>query len=203
MNIERMIIGAFAVNTYLIFNEDTKEAFVIDPGACPKELLQRLEDKKLLGILLTHGHMDHIGGVKELLAAHPAPVYAGANERALLSDPRLNLSGMMGGPISLKADVEVNDGDTIPFGKENIEVMALPGHTAGGVGYLIGNVIFSGDTLFQGSIGRTDFPTGDYETLIRSVEEKIFECPDETLILSGHGEKTTVGIEKTTNPFFL
>lgn len=203
MNIERMIIGAFAVNTYLIFDEVTKEAFVIDPGACPKELVQKLDGKKLLGILLTHGHMDHIGGVKDLLGTHPAPLYAGANERALLSDPRLNLSGMMGDPISLKVDIEVNDGNTIPFGKKNIEVLALPGHTAGGVGYLIGNVLFSGDTLFQGSIGRTDFPTGDYETLIRSVEEKIFQLPNETLILSGHGEKTTVGIEKTTNPFFL
>lgn len=203
MNIERMIIGAFAVNTYLIVDEDTNEAFVIDPGACPKELLQRLKGKKLLGILLTHGHVDHIGGVTELIEAHHAPLYAGANERALLSDARLNLSGMMGVPLSLKADVEVNDGDTIPFGKSTIRVLALPGHTAGGVGYLIGDVLFSGDTLFQGSIGRTDFPTGDYETLIRSVEEKIFTLPDNTLILSGHGEKTTVGIEKTTNPFFL
>lgn len=203
MKIERMIIGAFAVNTYLIYHEVSKEAFVIDPGACTVELLERLEDKKLLGILLTHGHVDHIGGVEKLLENHHTTLYAGVYERALLSDPMLNLSGLMGEATSLKADVELSDGDNIPFGTSTVKVISLPGHTSGGLGYLMGDVLFCGDTLFQGSIGRTDFPTGNYETLIQSVENKIFKLPDQTLILPGHGEKTTVAIEKMTNPFFL
>ena len=205
MKIKQLTLGDFQANCFLIIDESSKEIIVIDPGAQGENLIDlfKIEGYIPKMILLTHGHIDHIGGVEALIKEYAIPVYAGEKERKLLENPMLNLSGMMGLGISIQADVFLKEFDEIKFHDATIRVIETPGHTKGGISYLMHDVIFTGDTLFQGSIGRTDFPTGDFDEIMRSIIHKILVYPDEYIICPGHGFQTTVGEEKRKNPFVL
>ncbi len=196
--------GPLQVNTYLVFDE-AKEAFLVDPGSYLKQISNKITEKELdlKYIVLTHGHGDHIGGIKQFKADFPdVKVVALDAEKETLNDSVLNNSKiLLGGEVTLDADVYVHDGETMKVGNMDLKFMATPGHTPGGMSILVGDKVFCGDTLFKGSIGRSDMPGGDYLALINSIKTKLFTLPDETKVYPGHMYKTTIGWEKKHNPF--
>jgi glyoxylase-like metal-dependent hydrolase (beta-lactamase superfamily II) len=190
----------------MIVNEETKETLIIDPGAEAARLSERIRSEGLLpvAILLTHGHFDHAGAVAELKEMYKIPVYAHEEEKKVLEDPMLNLTGMWSSrPVRYQADIFVRDGDILELAGFTIRVIFTPGHTQGGCCYYFeGNkVLASGDTLFHGSIGRTDFPGGSMSRLVRGIREKLLDLPGDTEVLPGHDMRTTIGYEKQYNPF--
>ncbi len=206
MKIENFVLGPVGTNCYIVINEGTKECFLVDMAACPPELVSHIKNSGLTvkAVLLTHGHFDHIMGLDRFLEEFPAPVYACAAEKELLESPQLNSSsGMLGQPYTFHGAQYVKDGDLLDIAGMKIQVIQTPGHTIGGCCYYIADeqTLFSGDTLFRASIGRTDLPTGSMGALVRSVKEKILVLPDETRVYPGHMEETTVGYEKKYNPF--
>ena len=206
MKIENFVLGPVGTNCYIVINEGTKECFLVDMAACPPELVSHIKNSGLTvkAVLLTHGHFDHIMGLDRFLEEFPAPVYACAAEKELLESPQLNSSsGMLGQPYTFHGAQYVKDGDLLDIAGMKIQVIQTPGHTIGGCCYYIADeqTLFSGDTLFRASIGRTDLPTGSMGALVRSVKEKILVLPDETGVYPGHMEGTTVGYEKKYNPF--
>ena len=196
--------GPLRVNTYLVWDE-TKEAFLVDPGSYLKQITNKVIEKELnlKYIVLTHGHGDHIGGIAQFKADFPdATVVALDLEKETLGDPVLNNSAViLGGKIAMDADLYVHDGETLQVGNMDLKIVATPGHTPGGMSILLEDIVFCGDTLFKGSIGRSDMPGGDYLTLIDSIKSKLFTLPDETKVYPGHMGKTTIGWEKKHNPF--
>ena len=206
MKIENFVLGPVGTNCYIVINEGTKECFLVDMAACPPELVSHIKNSGLTvkAVLLTHGHFDHIMGLDRFLEEFPAPVYACAAEKELLESPQLNSSsGMLGQPYTFHGAQYVKDGDLLDIAGMKIQVIQTPGHTIGGCCYYIADeqTLFSGDTLFRASIGRTDLPTGSMGALVRSVKEKILVLPDETRVYPGHMVETTVGYEKKYNPF--
>lgn len=155
------------------------------------------------GILLTHGHFDHIWGTKELRELTGAKLYALEAERELLQSAKMNVSSQVGRTYTVDADVYLKDGEELTLAGMTFQVIATPGHTGGGCCYYFKEAGFlvSGDTLFRDSVGRTDFPTGSMGTLVRSIKDKLFVLPDETKVYPGHGDSTTIGHEKKYNPF--
>ena len=206
VKIESMVLGAVATNCYFVINEETKEAIVIDPADRADRILKKAAEEglTLAAVLLTHGHGDHIMAVPELREKTGIPVYACKAEEELLADPNQNLSAMLfGKPLSLKADVWTCDEQELTVAGMKFRVLFTPGHTPGGCCYYSreAGVLFSGDTLFCGSVGRTDFPGGSMGTLTRSIREKLMPLPDETAVYAGHQDETTVGAERRYNPF--
>ena len=206
MKIEKFVLGPMGTNCYIAVNEENGECFLVDPAAWPQELSSyiRTGGKKLLAVLLTHGHFDHIMGLDRFLEEFPVPVYACGAEKELLENAQMNSSaGMLGQPYTFSGAQFVKDGDLLQIAGMNIQVIQTPGHTIGGCCYYIAEekVLFSGDTLFRASVGRTDLPTGSMGALVRSVKERILVLPDETRVYPGHMEETTVGYEKKYNPF--
>lgn len=209
VQITTIVAVPFEENAYVAQLTDRKDCLVVDPGLEPEKILRHLDSNHLVveAILNTHGHGDHIGGNGALKRRWPqARLIIGTDDAEKLSDPELNLSAVFGFPmISPEADVLVNDGDKLSIAGFELEVLALPGHSAGHVAYLWRQheppIVFVGDVIFAGSVGRTDFPDGDFDQLARGIREKLFTLPDETILLSGHGPSTTVGREKRTNPF--
>lgn len=213
LKIGRMILGMCQTNCYFLYREGGKDAVVVDPADKGKNICGALKKNgfRVEGILLTHGHFDHIWGLDELRNAvnaeregrEPVKAYACAAERELLGNARLNVSGGAGRRCETYADVYVNDGEEITLGDISCRVIATPGHTEGGCCYYFeeAGILVSGDTLFAESVGRTDFPTGDGRTLVRSIREKLFVLPEDTRVYPGHGESTTIGHEKAYNPF--
>ena len=196
--------GTLRVNTYLVFDE-TKEAFLVDPGSYLKQISNKIIEKELnlKYIVLTHGHGDHIGGIQQFKADFPdVKVVALDLEKETLNDPVKNNSAViLGGLVSMDADEYVSEGTILMVGNMNLKVIATPGHTPGGMSILLDDIVFCGDTLFKGSIGRSDMPGGDYLALINSIKTKLFTLPDETKVYPGHMGKTTIGWEKKHNPF--
>lgn len=198
-------IGMLQANCYLFACDITKKGVLIDPGDGAAELLRWIEKfgVEIEYILLTHGHMDHIGAVEELRGRLKAKVAIHQADAEMLINSQANLSSAFSMPIvNGAADVLLTDGQIITIGQERIQVLATPGHTTGGVCYLTSAGLFSGDTLFSGAVGRTDFPGGSHAQLIKSIKEKLFVLPDETTIYPGHGLISTIGLEKKDNPFF-
>lgn len=197
------VVGPVSTNCYFLYNKETKEGIIVDPGDEPAKLLAYLKDKeiKLQAILLTHGHFDHIGAVSELKKSFDVPVYAARAEKEVLLQPQKNLSGQMGETISLEADKYLEDGETIELLGQEVRCLLTPGHTCGGMCYYFPKegIVFSGDTLFQESVGRTDFPTGNMSTLIRSIREKLFVLAPATRVYPGHGMMTSIENEKMFN----
>lgn len=205
LRVEQYVVGPVMTNCYFAVNEGTNELLIIDPGDSANYLISKIKEKELkpIAVLLTHGHFDHIMAVGEIKAAFDIPVYAAEDEREILGDARINLSAQMSSPVSLEADCQLKDGDTVKLLGQEVVCILTPGHTKGGMCYYFkkAGVLFSGDTLFQESVGRTDFPTGSMSTLIRSIREKLFVLPPAVQVYPGHGPMTSIENEKMYNLF--
>ena len=205
MKIVNIPTGMLQANTYLVCDETSRLGFIVDLGGYSKELKNIIEknDIQIQYIVLTHGHGDHIGGVQEHLKDFPdAKVVCSRAEEKMLLDPDLNEAHHFGPEkVSFKPDILVDDGDTLTVGNMTMKFIMTPGHTEGGMCILIDDVLFSGDTLFCRSIGRTDLAGGDFRTIMESIKKKLFLLPDETQVLPGHMGPTTIGFEKENNPF--
>lgn len=205
MKIEHYVVGMVGTNCYFAVNEVTKECLIIDPGDNANMLADRITDGGYtpVAVLLTHGHFDHIMGVEGLRTRFGIPVYVHEDDVEMLERPELNAGAMIGASVSIKADQTVKDGDLLNLAGMEIHVLHTPGHTPGGVCYYFPKeeVLFSGDTLFCESVGRTDLPGGSMSALIRSIREKVFKLPDLTIVYTGHGEPTRISDEKRGNPY--
>ena len=199
-----IVLGFLENNCYFIHREGEHDAIFIDPNSRGDKLFVQLREKGLTvkAILLTHGHFDHIMGANEMREISGAKIYALKEEEELLLDPHLNSSFKVGKSYTVKPDVWVRDGEVLTFGDIKLKVIATPGHTAGGCCFYSeeDGVLFSGDTLFFESVGRTDFETSNAGDMKRSLA-KLFKLPDETKVYPGHGDFTTIGHEKEYNPF--
>lgn len=205
LEVEGFCVGEVQTNCYFGVNKETKEMFVIDPGASAKMLAGRIQEKgyRPLGILLTHGHFDHAGSARELADLLGVNIYAHEAEKETLEDPARNVSGMTGFRERYEADIYVKDGQTLHLAGFDLRVLHTPGHTPGGCCYYLPEeaALFSGDTLFCQSVGRTDFPGGSMGQLVRGIREKLLDLPEYTKVYPGHMETTTIGQEKQGNPF--
>ena len=204
MKIETLSVGMFETNCYLVYDEQTRAGLIIDPGAEAERIIEAIKrlNMKPEKIILTHGHGDHIGGVEALIAEYKIPLFIGNGDEELLVSAVSNFSAMYGLEITCPApDGLYSEGDKVTFSGHTLSVIHTPGHSPGGVCYRSDGIVFCGDTLFFGSVGRTDFPGCSHEKLINSINEKLMTLPDETICYPGHGPATTIGQERKINPF--
>lgn len=201
----RYIVGPVCTNCYLLVNHKTGELLVVDPGDQAQLIEKQIEKTgaKPVAILLTHGHFDHAGAAEELADKYQISIYAHEAEKETLEDPGLNLCGMIGEHKVYHADIFVKDEEVLKLAGFSIRVFFTPGHTIGGCCYYIADekILFSGDTLFQESVGRTDFPRGSASDLIRAIREKLMPLPDDVTVYTGHDESTLIGYERMHNPY--
>lgn len=206
LKIRTYVLGMVSTNVYVVSNEETKEAIVIDAAANAPKLEKLLEKDGLAlkAVLLTHGHFDHIMAAETLAKAHGVPIYAPEKEYALLNDAQMNLSAQFDVSVVIPDFVPVRDGEALKLLGTDWKVLETPGHTAGSVCYLVERespmLLFSGDTLFHESMGRTDLPTGSQSAILQSIAERLLVLPDDTRVYPGHEEETTIGHEKQYNP---
>ena len=204
MLIKKYPSGPLEVNSYLVLDEKNKSGVIIDPGGVSTDLLSFVIENSysIKYIFLTHGHGDHIGGVATYKAQFGCKILAYIDERQMLMDSSVNYSReVLGTNVAFEADVYVNDNDELSVDDLKFKFIHTPGHTRGGMCILIENVLFSGDTLFQQSIGRTDFPGSSFEDIKASIHDKLFKLDDNTKVYPGHMSETTIGFEKKNNPF--
>lgn len=206
MQVEHLAVGPVQTNCYLAINKETKETIIIDPGDDADRIGMRLMqlEAKPVAILLTHGHFDHAGAAKTLATQYDILVYAHEKEAKTLEDSRMNLSGpLAGGATTYHADVFFKDEQELTLAGLHMRVLFTPGHTPGGCCYYFPreDVLFSGDSLFCGSVGRTDFPGGSMRTLVDSVRNKLMSLPENTIVYPGHDIETTIEQERMYNPF--
>lgn len=204
MIIKTLEVGPIMANCYILGCEKTKEAVVIDPGDDADTILMTLAKSalKVRYLINTHGHFDHVGANKRMKEVTKADIMIHAEDEPMLSQLGSAAASFgLSAENSPGADKHLKDGDQISFGEITLKVIHTPGHSRGGVSLYTDGHVFVGDTLFSGSIGRTDFPGGDYDTLISSIREKLFTLPENTTVHTGHGPDTTIAKEKRTNPF--
>ncbi|MBD3234293.1 MAG: MBL fold metallo-hydrolase [candidate division Zixibacteria bacterium] len=204
MLIDILEVGMYLANCYIIGCEKTRKGIIIDPGDNGDFILSKIKKNNIEveKVVLTHGHLDHIGAVEYLRDTLNARVCIHEADAEMLFSADKNLSQDMPEPVETEpAEVLLKEGMFIEFGEEKLKVLHTPGHTKGGISLVGDGVVFTGDALFLGSVGRTDLPGGDFEELMNSIREKLFALPDETIVYSGHGPDTTIGQEKQYNPF--
>lgn len=205
MKVEKFVTGIISTNCYLVINEDTKQAVVIDPAACPSYLMSHIKSEglKIEAILLTHGHFDHIMGIDGFLSEFDVPVYVHEEDADAMEDPVLNQSSTYTSGYTFGKARYLRDRQTLELAGYTFQVIHTPGHTKGGCCYYVAleGVLFSGDTLFQNSVGRTDFVNSSTSDLVHSVREKLFLLPDDTMVYPGHMGETKIGHEKKYNPY--
>jgi glyoxylase-like metal-dependent hydrolase (beta-lactamase superfamily II) len=204
--IKRFVCGPIETNTYVVYTEQNKYCLVIDPSSNCGETLDFISNRDLdvSAILLTHGHFDHILGIPEISARFPkADVYAHPDEFLLISNEKFNGSTMLGSGFAYTGRLkELREGDAAA-GEFTFKVLHVPGHSPGGIALIFGKNCISGDAIFAGSIGRTDFPGGDSGLFMKNLREKLLVLPDDTVVWPGHGGRTTIGREKKYNPYFI
>ena len=204
LNMKTLVVGTLGVNCYILHNEGEREAVAIDPGGSEETVWHCLEESGLTlkAILNTHAHGDHIGAIDFLRENTGAKLYIQEADAPKLLDAHKNLSAFMGAPIVTRpADILLHGGEVLEIGSMKFTVLHTPGHSPGGVCYRMEDRVFSGDTLFAESVGRTDFPGSSAQALLKSVREKLLVLPDETRVYCGHGPETTIGHEKRCNPY--
>lgn len=207
LKIGRLMLGVCQTNCYFVYREGTNDVIFFDPADKGDYIYEKLKEKNLnvKGILLTHGHFDHIWGTNKLRELSGAPIYAYEEEKVLCEDAVTNVSDRMGRPYTVIPDRYLKDGEEITIAGITCKLIATPGHTVGSCCYYFeeDGILVAGDTLFLESVGRTDLPTGSIGamTLVRSIKDRLFKLPDETKVYPGHGDVTTIGHEKKYNPF--
>jgi hydroxyacylglutathione hydrolase len=204
MNYEMLVVGALETNCYLAFCPETREAAVIDPGADPAKIKLAIAELEVKPVLLinTHGHVDHVGANKDIKDKYGIPLCIHeADQKMLSSVLQSGLSFLLGAKASPEADRLIEDGEILDIGHQQLEVIHTPGHSPGSICLKSNGMIFSGDTLFCGGVGRTDLPGGSWKELEKSISERLLGFPDDVLVLPGHGPSTTIGQERTENPF--
>lgn len=203
MLIKTFVEGPIDANNYLVVDEKSKEAILIDCSSSRPDFIKEIKDMgvKLKYILLTHGHFDHILGVDQFKEIFNPEVYMSENDKSQVEMATQMMKMFTGLPIpEIKGiDKYLKDGDEFFIGETKVKAISTPGHTEGGMCYLIEDKVFSGDTLFQLSVGRTDFPGGDYNQIVNSVKNILFNLPENTEVYPGHGDKTSIGYEKKYN----
>lgn len=205
LKVKRRVLSACQTNCYYVYREGADDIVIIDPGSNGEIVyddIKGLGFEKVAGILLTHGHGDHTGGARRLKELGGAKIYAYEDEAEILKDPEKNLSGWFGTAYGFEADEYFHDKQTFTMAGVTFTVFYTPGHTKGGCCYYVeeDGVLFCGDTIFNGSVGRTDFYSGSINELARSIRDRILTLPDETKLYSGHGDRTTVEYERKYNP---
>ncbi|MBQ9321354.1 MAG: MBL fold metallo-hydrolase [Eubacterium sp.] len=205
LEIKSLLLGNIMTNCYLLMNKETNEMLIVDPADQAFGIQKRVEamEAKPVAILLTHGHFDHMLAADELRKKYGCEIYAHVKEKAVLEDPMLNLSGVWEAGTALSADRYVKEGEQLELAGFSIRVLFTPGHTQGSCCYYFPEegVLISGDTLFQGSCGRTDFPTSSVQDMMKSLKRLVDELPDDTAVYPGHNSPTTIADEKRWNPF--
>lgn len=206
MKIHNIPMGYIGTNTYLVHDEETMKGFVVDPGDYSSKISEEIRKMgiSIEYIILTHGHADHIMGVNRFKEDFPeVKVVAHKKEKEMLLNKDLNMSTQYGFPTEFDADIYVEDGEELTVGELTLKFIFTPGHSPGGMCIYIENehTLFSGDTLFRRSIGRTDFPGCSFNALKQSIHNKLWQLPDETKVFPGHMEPTSIGFEKEKNPF--
>lgn len=205
LELQKCIVGSVSTNCYLLKNKETGEMLIIDPGDNAGKIEQKILEMqgKPIAILLTHGHFDHILAADEIRKKYNVPIYADQKEEKTLQDARINLTAYQGNGYTLKADVYLTDLQVEELAGFSVQMIETPGHTVGSCCYYLKDedVLFSGDTVFCGSVGRTDFPGSSSVAIVNSLHRLLDALPDETEVYPGHDVSTTIGYEKRYNPF--
>lgn len=205
MKIQHSVLGMCATNTYYVYDDETKRGLIVDPADSPDTIIAKVDSLSMIpeAILITHGHFDHVLAMNKVREHYGIKVYAGLTEKQVLHDMAMNLTSSFGMGQIFDADIYLKDGEEFETAGYHIKAIEVPGHTIGGMCYYFDKqgVLFSGDTLFCESVGRSDFPGGSASALCRDIKDKLFILPEHTKVYPGHMDETTIGNEIKYNPF--
>lgn len=205
MKIQHSVLGMCATNTYYVYDDETKRGLIVDPADSPDTIIAKADSLSMIpeAILITHGHFDHVLAMNKVREHYGIKVYAGLTEKQVLHDMAMNLTSSFGMGQIFDADIYLKDGEEFETAGYHIKAIEVPGHTIGGMCYYFDKqgVLFSGDTLFCESVGRSDFPGGSASALCRGIKDKLFILPEHTKVYPGHMDETTIGNEIRYNPF--
>lgn len=205
MKIQHSVLGMCATNTYYVYDDETKRGLIVDPADTPDTIIARVDSLSMIpeAVLITHGHFDHVLAMNKVREHYGIKVYAGLTEKQVLHDMAMNLTSSFGMGQTFDADIYLKDGEEFEAAGYHIRAIEVPGHTIGGMCYYFDKqgVLFSGDTLFCESVGRSDFPGGSASALCRGIKDKLFVLPEHTKVYPGHMDETTIGNEIKYNPF--